>query len=156
MGYFWVCSNLMIICLSREIESARALDATLPLKFWIKVLVSVLFILMLATFLLTFPLWWGDWIKTHFGIYQQHFAVGVNEVTRALERMPPNHGTKISSEEHFRTNVGDSEAPCVYLQVAGCVNPCFVSFGCLFPICCAYSDLCGSFLCSVRFVIRHA
>ncbi|KAI3456814.1 hypothetical protein Pfo_013477 [Paulownia fortunei] len=76
--------------IQREIESARALDATLPQKFWIK----------------------------------QQFAVGVNEVTRALERMPPNCGTKISSEEHFLTNGDDSKAPCVYLQAILLASDC--------------------------------
>ncbi|KAK6157652.1 hypothetical protein DH2020_011900 [Rehmannia glutinosa] len=59
--------------IQREIESARAVDASLPQKFWIK----------------------------------QQFAVGVNEVTRSLERMPPNHGTNLCSDEHFPTNVDD-------------------------------------------------
>ncbi|KAG8386023.1 hypothetical protein BUALT_Bualt03G0105900 [Buddleja alternifolia] len=37
------------------------------------------------------------WIK-------QQFAVGVNEVTRVLERMPANRDSKISSDEHLATN----------------------------------------------------
>ncbi|GFP80549.1 hypothetical protein PHJA_000198300 [Phtheirospermum japonicum] len=54
------------------------------------------------------------WIK-------QQFAVGVNEVTRALERMPLNHGrTKISSDD-----VDDSgKAPCVDLQAILLVSDC--------------------------------
>ncbi|GFP99888.1 hypothetical protein PHJA_002132900 [Phtheirospermum japonicum] len=63
--------------IQREIESARVVDAALPLKFWIK----------------------------------QQFAVGVNEVTRALERMPSNHG---------RTG----KAPCVDLQAILLVSDC--------------------------------
>ncbi|PIN10245.1 60S ribosomal protein 15.5kD/SNU13, NHP2/L7A family [Handroanthus impetiginosus] len=57
------------------------------------------------------------WIK-------QQFAVGVNEVTRVLERMPPNRGTKISSEEHIRTDA-DGKAPSVCLQaiLASDCNP---------------------------------
>ncbi|KAK6134100.1 hypothetical protein DH2020_032158 [Rehmannia glutinosa] len=77
--------------IQREIESARAVDASLPLKFWIK----------------------------------QQFAVGVNEVTRALERMPPNHGTNLSSDEHFPTNVDDdSKSPSVYLQAILLASDC--------------------------------
>ncbi|KAL8462244.1 hypothetical protein ACS0TY_033336 [Phlomoides rotata] len=74
--------------IQREIESARASDASLPPKFWTK----------------------------------QQFAVGVNEVTRTLERMPFYHGNN-SSEEHFPVNRDDAKAPGVHLQVACCVNP---------------------------------
>ncbi|KAL3819340.1 hypothetical protein ACJIZ3_005245 [Penstemon smallii] len=73
--------------IQREIESARALNTTLPPKFWLK----------------------------------QQFAVGVNEVTRVLERMP-----KIPPEEHFLSNHVDSRAPCVHLQailIASNCNP---------------------------------
>lgn len=43
--------------------------------------------------------------------------MGVNEVTRALERMILNHGNDISSEEHFAVNRDDPKAPAVDLQV---------------------------------------
>ncbi|KAL0353511.1 UNVERIFIED_CONTAM: hypothetical protein Sangu_0932400 [Sesamum angustifolium] len=74
----------------REIESARASDATLPLKFWIK----------------------------------QQFAVGVNEVTRAIERMPPSCGAKISSEEHIPMNRDNSKVPHVCLQAILLASDC--------------------------------
>ncbi|KAL0306257.1 UNVERIFIED_CONTAM: hypothetical protein Sradi_6043000 [Sesamum radiatum] len=73
-----------------EIESARASDATLPLKFWIK----------------------------------QQFAVGVNEVTRAIERMPPSYGAKISSEEHIPMNRDNSKVPHVCLQAILLASDC--------------------------------
>ncbi|KAL3643071.1 hypothetical protein CASFOL_013886 [Castilleja foliolosa] len=73
----------------REIESARVVDAALPLKFWIK----------------------------------QQFAVGVNEVTRALERMLGR--TEISSDELLPTNGDDSrKAPCVKLQAILLASDC--------------------------------
>lgn len=67
----------------REIKSARAVDETLPLKFWIK----------------------------------QQFAVGVNEVTRGLERMP-------LSREQFGTNVDDTESRCGYFQAILLASDC--------------------------------
>ncbi|KAG6427617.1 hypothetical protein SASPL_111863 [Salvia splendens] len=71
----------------REIESARIVDETLPLKIWIK----------------------------------QQFAVGVNEVTRGLERMPPNRGDEKSP---VGKNVDDGEARCGYFQVILVASDC--------------------------------
>ncbi|GER35715.1 50S ribosomal protein L7Ae [Striga asiatica] len=78
--------------IQREIESARAADTALPIKFWIK----------------------------------QQFAVGVNEVTRALERIPPNHTrTDISLEECSLKNGDDSrKAPCAPLQAILLASDC--------------------------------
>ncbi|XP_047962983.1 uncharacterized protein LOC125207617 [Salvia hispanica] len=67
----------------REIESARIVDETLPLKIWIK----------------------------------QQFAVGVNEVTRGLERMPPNRGDEKSVDD-------GGEARCGYFQVILVASDC--------------------------------
>ncbi|KAL8462243.1 hypothetical protein ACS0TY_032521 [Phlomoides rotata] len=75
--------------IQREIESARASDASLPPKFWTK----------------------------------QQFAVGVNEVTRTLERMPFYHGNN-SSEEHFPVNRDDAKAPGVHLQAILLASDC--------------------------------
>ncbi|XP_057808011.1 uncharacterized protein LOC131022509 isoform X2 [Salvia miltiorrhiza] len=72
----------------REIESARVLDETLPLKIWIK----------------------------------QQFAVGVNEVTRGLERMPPNRGAESSLVELFGKNV-DGDGYFQVILVASDCNP---------------------------------
>lgn len=72
--------------LHREIQSARTLDETLPLKFWIK----------------------------------QQFAVGVNEVTRGLERTPPN----ITPDKQFGMNVDDSEARHGYFQAILLASDC--------------------------------
>ncbi|XP_075494017.1 uncharacterized protein LOC142531678 isoform X1 [Primulina tabacum] len=74
----------------REIESARALDAALPYKFWVK----------------------------------QQFSVGVNEVTRVLERMPPRRGMAGSSEESPSPNHDDSKAPRLYLQAIFLASDC--------------------------------
>ncbi|KAL7130804.1 hypothetical protein ABFS83_13G157500 [Erythranthe nasuta] len=74
----------------RVIESEKALDQTLPLKFWMK----------------------------------QQFAVGVNEVTRVLERMTPNRGGTISSDEHFMMNGGDRKPPCVDFQAILLASDC--------------------------------
>lgn len=41
---------LMVACLSREIETERALDSNLPLKFWIKVLISIFLAWSLSLF----------------------------------------------------------------------------------------------------------
>lgn len=56
------------------------------------------------------------------GFYQQQFAVGVNEVTRGLERMPPNRGDEKSPVELVGKNFNDSEARCGYFQVGCCVH----------------------------------
>lgn len=48
--------------------------------------------------------------------------MGVNEVTRGLERMPPN----ISPDKQFGMNVDDSEARHGYFQVACYVKLYFV------------------------------
>ncbi|XP_073157519.1 uncharacterized protein [Henckelia pumila] len=74
----------------RGIESARALDATLPYKFWVK----------------------------------QQFSVGVNEVTRVLERMPPRLRVAGSSEESPSPNLDDSKAPGIYLQAIFLASDC--------------------------------
>ncbi|XP_051125758.1 uncharacterized protein LOC127247784 [Andrographis paniculata] len=57
------------------------------------------------------------WIK-------KHFAVGVNEVTRVLERMPPNYESRISSEEQLQTNCNDSKPTCAYLQAILMASDC--------------------------------
>ncbi|CAA0832746.1 Ribosomal protein L7Ae/L30e/S12e/Gadd45 family protein [Striga hermonthica] len=82
----------LLKAIQREIESARAADTALPIKFWIK----------------------------------QQFAVGVNEVTRALERMPPNHTrTDVSLEECSLKSGDDScKAPCAPLQAILLASDC--------------------------------
>lgn len=50
----------------------------------------------------------------HYGVHQQQFAVGVNEVTRGLERMPPS----ISPGEQLGMNVDDGEARGGFFQVS--------------------------------------
>ncbi|XP_020553900.1 uncharacterized protein LOC105174963 isoform X2 [Sesamum indicum] len=50
--------------------------------------------------------------------------LGVNEVTRALERMPPSCGAKISSEEHIPTNHDNSEVAHVCLQAILLASDC--------------------------------
>ncbi|XP_073316327.1 uncharacterized protein [Primulina huaijiensis] len=57
------------------------------------------------------------WVK-------QQFSVGVNEVTRVLERMPPKRGMAGSSEESSSPNHDDSKAPRLYLQAIFLASDC--------------------------------
>ena len=111
----WILNNV-IVMLNREIESARLLDGnSLPEKIWLKVF-----------FLLCFPFgvsWYDDCFKLkksyacRFLSFQQQFSIGVNDVTRVLERMAPSAqvGSSPQQPSSIRNNC---KAPLVQLQVS--------------------------------------
>lgn len=114
----------------RSVESAKASRGGLPEKIWMKVSLSLpwfhqLFPSLLAVCsVLLSKLSRMQLLSLFLAFYdcfnlQQQFAIGVNDVTRVLERMPhsgtASHSTQRSSEAP--TVSGRLQAPLVPLQV---------------------------------------